>query len=105
MTDEKPYVILAAVDYSEAGDLAFERALSLATEKRSAQVHVVNVLPVYQMGATVGDEGAAGAFAGSLPSVNEATEHLRAYTQEPESALSRNHAPRLSARWRRFRSA
>jgi nucleotide-binding universal stress UspA family protein len=81
MTDDKPYVILAAVDYSAAGDLAFERALILATEKRTVAVHVVNVLPVYQAGATVGEDGAAGAFAGSLPSVQEASEHLRAYTQ------------------------
>jgi nucleotide-binding universal stress UspA family protein len=89
MTDDKPYVILAAVDYSAAGDLALERALTLATEKRSAMVHVVNVLPVYQAGATVGDEGAAGAFAGSLPSVNEASEHLRAYTQRQVDAFRR----------------
>jgi nucleotide-binding universal stress UspA family protein len=91
MTDDKPYVILAAIDYSAAGDLAFERALALATEKRSALVHVVNVLPVYQMGATVGDEGAAGAFAGSLPSVNDASEHLRAYTQRQVDAFRSEH--------------
>jgi nucleotide-binding universal stress UspA family protein len=81
MTEEKPYVILAAVDYSPSGDLAFERALTLATEKRLVAVHVVNVLPVYQAGVVVSDEGAAPPLAGSLPSIADASEQLRAYTQ------------------------
>lgn len=79
----KRYVIVAAVDYSTAGDLALEKALELATEKRAAEVHVVNVLPVYQAGAAVDAESgsASGAWAGTLPSVNEAAEQLRVYTQ------------------------
>lgn len=90
--NSKPYVILAAVDYSTAGDLALERALELATEKRSATVHVVNVLPVYQAGAAVDSESASGAWAGTLPSVNEAAEQLRVYTQRKIGEFRARHA-------------
>jgi nucleotide-binding universal stress UspA family protein len=82
----KPYVILAGVDYSTAGDLALERALELATEKRSAQVHVVNVLPVYQAGAAIDSQG-SGSWAGTLPSVNDAAEQLRTYTEQRIAAF------------------
>jgi nucleotide-binding universal stress UspA family protein len=87
--NSKPYVILAAVDYSTAGDLALEKALELATEKRSAHVHVVNVLPVYQAGAAVDSESGSGsgAWAGTLPSVNDAAEQLRVYTQQEIDAF------------------
>lgn len=87
----KPYVILAGVDYSTASDLALERALELATEKRSAQVHVVNVLPVYQAGSAIDSEGTRGAWAGTLPSVDEAAEQLRAYTQQKVTAFREAH--------------
>lgn len=37
------YVILVGTDYSEASDLALERALELARQTEGAQVHVVHV--------------------------------------------------------------
>ncbi|HKO49289.1 MAG TPA: universal stress protein [Polyangiaceae bacterium] len=37
------YVILVGTDYSEASDLALDRALELAMKTEGAQVHVVNV--------------------------------------------------------------
>jgi len=79
----KPYVILAAVDFSEAGDLALEQAIDTAAEKASAELHVVNVLPVYQVGAAVtgSETAAAGALIGSLPSTETAAQELRAYTE------------------------
>ena len=83
MTDStKPYLILAAVDYSTASDLALERALELASEKRSAAVHVVNVLPVYQAGSAIDSQGTEGAWTGTLPSVKDAAEQLRVYAQQ-----------------------
>lgn len=88
----KPYVILAAVDYSTAGDLALERALELATEKPAAQVHVVNVLPVYQAGSAVDSAPAEGAWTGTLPSVNDAAEQLRVYTQRKLDAFREAHS-------------
>ena len=67
-TIEKPYVIVVAVDYSGTGHLALDRALELAAERRTAEVHVINVLPVYQTGFA---ETTSGAWIGSLPSVKE----------------------------------
>jgi nucleotide-binding universal stress UspA family protein len=87
MALDKPYVILAAVDFSAASDLALERALELATEKPSVSLHVVNVLPVYQYGAPVAGSDTAGALAGSLPSTAEAAEQLRAYTERQIAAF------------------
>jgi nucleotide-binding universal stress UspA family protein len=77
-TTEKPYIIVAAVDYSDTGHLALERALELASEKRAAEVHVINVLPVYQSGFA---DASSGTWAGSLPSVKEAAEQLRTYVE------------------------
>lgn len=87
----QPYVILAAVDYSTASDLALERALELASEKRSAAVHVVNVLPVYQAGSAVDSQGTEGAWAGTLPSVNDAAEQLRVYAQRRVDTFRSEH--------------
>jgi nucleotide-binding universal stress UspA family protein len=91
MTDNEPYVILAAVDYSPSGDLALDRALSLATEKKAAIVHVVNVLPVYQSVPMTGSEAVAGGFIAPLPSVNDAAEHLRAYVQRQVETFRQAH--------------
>lgn len=80
----EPYSIVVAVDYSEAGDLALERALELAAEHRSAAVHVVNVLSLYQAGLGLEPAG-AGALAAELPSVSEAAERLRQYVERQVS--------------------
>src|SRR5436190_12727640 len=77
-TNEKPYIIVAAVDYSGTGHMAFDRALELASEKASAEVHVINVLPVYQSGFA---DASSGTWAGSLPSVKEASDQLRTYVE------------------------
>jgi nucleotide-binding universal stress UspA family protein len=44
---EQPYVIVVGVDYSEASDLALERAFELAGAQAKAEVHVVNVVQLY----------------------------------------------------------
>lgn len=87
-TTEKPYVIVVAVDYSEAGHLAFDRALELAAERRTAEVHVINVLPVYQSGFA---ETTSGAWIGALPSVKEAGEQLRTYVEARFAAFRAAH--------------
>ena len=91
MTATKPYVILAAVDFSDTGDLAFERALELAIEKPAAALHVVNVLPVYQLGGPLLGEEAAGSLSRSLPSPEEATSQLRSYTERRIAAFREQH--------------
>jgi nucleotide-binding universal stress UspA family protein len=87
-TTEKPYVIVVAVDYSGTGHLALERAFELAAERRTAEVHVINVLPVYQTGLA---ETTSGAWIGSLPSVKEAGEQLRTYVEARLAAFRAAH--------------
>jgi nucleotide-binding universal stress UspA family protein len=85
MSDIKePYSIVVAVDYSEAGDLALEKALELAAEHESSAVHVVNVLSLYQAGLSLEPAGAA-ALAAELPSVSDAAERLRQYVEKQVS--------------------
>lgn len=38
-----PYVIVAAIDYSEPSERAFEKALELAADKANAELHILNV--------------------------------------------------------------
>jgi len=87
-TTEKPYVIVVAVDYSGAGHLAFDRALELAADRRTAEVHVINVLPVYQSGFA---ESTSGTWIGALPSVKEAGEQLRTYVEARLAAFRAAH--------------
>jgi nucleotide-binding universal stress UspA family protein len=86
----KPYVIVVAVDYSESGNFALERAFDLAAEKPAAAVHIVNVLPVYQSG--VAPDATVGAWGGSLPSVTQAAEELKTYTDARVAAYRTKHA-------------
>lgn len=74
----KPYVIVVAVDYSPAGDLAFERALELALEKPSAEIHVVNVLPVVASEPT---PDVVPAWAGAAITQAAAASDLRSYVE------------------------
>jgi nucleotide-binding universal stress UspA family protein len=43
MTQSKPYIALVGVDYSELGDLAFQRALEITASQPNAELHVVHV--------------------------------------------------------------
>lgn len=67
-----PYSIVVAVDYSEVSDLAFERALELATATPGAVVHAVNVLSPYE--SRFGPDISAAAL-------SEAASELRSYVQ------------------------
>jgi len=87
-TTQKPYVIVVAIDYSGAGHMAFDRALELAAERPLAEVHVINVLPVYQTGFA---ETTSGAWIGALPSVKEAGEQLRTYVEARLAAFRAAH--------------
>jgi nucleotide-binding universal stress UspA family protein len=42
--NNSPYVIVVAIDYSEPSELAFEKALELAADKREIELHVLNVM-------------------------------------------------------------
>jgi nucleotide-binding universal stress UspA family protein len=85
----KPYVLVVAVDYSEAGALALERAFELALEKPAAAVHVINVLPIAP-GAYGPDGSSLGV--GSLPTIAEAAEQLRTYLEARIAKFRAEHA-------------
>ena len=69
-----PFVIVVGIDYSEAGDLALERALELAADKPGSEVHVLHVIPTRL--ATSELEMTP------LPSVENATTELQTYVAE-----------------------
>jgi nucleotide-binding universal stress UspA family protein len=85
---EKPYVIVVAVDYSEASTLAFQRALEIAAGMRKASVHVINVLAGFRATTT------PDSWSGSLPSLEEATRILRDYVAAQRDAFRSTHPGR-----------
>jgi nucleotide-binding universal stress UspA family protein len=90
----KPYVIVAATDYSDSGKLALERAFELAAEKPLVELHVLNVLPAYEAGAV---DAAGGAWAGALPTFEECAERLRLHVLEARTAFEQRHGGRRFA--------
>jgi nucleotide-binding universal stress UspA family protein len=50
-----PYLILAGIDYSNASELALERALELAAVNSNAELHVVHVAPDLDTSPQAGD--------------------------------------------------
>ena len=86
---KNPYVIIVAVDYSESGDLALERAFEFGLEKSDASVHVVNVLPVHR--AEIAPDAWEGAWTGSLPTITQAAEELRGYVERRIAAFRAAH--------------
>src|SRR4051812_22044065 len=83
-TNPKPYVIVVAVDYAEGGHLAFERALELAAERPSVEVHVINVLPISQAGYP---DPVSGTWTSGPPPLDEAAEQLRGYVAKRAAAF------------------
>jgi nucleotide-binding universal stress UspA family protein len=78
---EKPYVIVVGVDYSDASDLALERAFELAAARPRADVHVLNVVRLY---------GAQAEYEGSpvpAASIADATAQVEHYAEERRRAF------------------
>ena len=80
-----PYVIVVAVDYSETGDLALERALELASEKPAAVVHAVNVLPLFQ---GIAPDPSTGGWFYATQSVEEALQQLQNYVEQKTNSFA-----------------
>jgi nucleotide-binding universal stress UspA family protein len=93
--NNKPYVIIVGVDFSESGDIALEAAFQLADDRYPADVHVVNVLPAYLPGGTPNDDVYT---AGVAPSIGEANTRLRNYVEEKLVAHQDKGARRAPAR-------
>ena len=80
----KPYVIVVAVDYSDASNLAFQRALELAAGIPSASIHVINVVPMYE-------SDLATAATRALPTRHEAAETLKNHVSHQRDAFRAKH--------------
>jgi nucleotide-binding universal stress UspA family protein len=74
---KKPYVIVVGTDYSDTGELAFGKALELAAQQRSAEVHVLNVMPLNL--PLLAPDFASTAVTASL---NEAADRLTAHVEK-----------------------
>jgi len=76
----KPYVIVVGFDFSEASELAVQRAFEMAAGMPHAEVHVLNVVQTY--GPQVMYELPADSTALSVLTITEARARLRKYADE-----------------------
>jgi nucleotide-binding universal stress UspA family protein len=81
---QPPYVIVVAVDYSEIGDLALERALELSQETPGAELHVVNVVPLFE---GVIPDLATGGWVYSMPTLDETQSQLQNYVTQKTASF------------------
>ena len=83
---ERPFVIVAATDYSETGELAVDRALELAAEHPSSEVHVLHVLP-YNLPALAPEFNVRASAPATQP-IAEAAERLETHVAKKFEAFS-----------------
>jgi nucleotide-binding universal stress UspA family protein len=79
-TTTRPYVIVVAVDFSEASDLAVQRAFEMAAAQPRAEVHLTHVVQTY--GPQVAYEMPIDASALAVLSLNEARTRFRQYADQ-----------------------
>jgi nucleotide-binding universal stress UspA family protein len=79
-TTARPYVIVVAVDFSEASDLAVQRAFEIAADQPRAEVHLTHVVQTY--GPQVAYEMPIDASALAVLSLNEARSRFREYADQ-----------------------
>lgn len=78
--ETRPYVVVAGVDFSEASELAVQRAFEIASEQPSGEVHLVHVVQTY--GPQVAYEMPVDASALAVLSLNEARTRFREYADQ-----------------------
>jgi nucleotide-binding universal stress UspA family protein len=79
-TTARPYVIVVGVDFSEASDLAVQRAFEIAAGQARAEVHLTHVVQTY--GPQVAYEMPVDASALAVLSLNEARTRFRTYADQ-----------------------
>jgi nucleotide-binding universal stress UspA family protein len=79
-TATRPYVIVVGVDFSDASELAVQRAFEIAAEHASSEVHLVHVVQTY--GPQVAYEMPVDASALAVLSLNEARTRFRQYADQ-----------------------
>jgi nucleotide-binding universal stress UspA family protein len=72
----KPYTLLVAVDFSELSDRALHEAFAQASQRASAEVHVLSALP------TIGDALSVYGALDEKPFLGEAVQKLRAHAEQ-----------------------
>ncbi len=83
-TSSKPYVIVVGADFSEASELAVDKAFQLAAGQSPAEVHLINVVQTY--GPQVAYEMPVDASALAVLTINEARSRFAKYA---DAALAR----------------
>jgi nucleotide-binding universal stress UspA family protein len=86
MQNEAPYVVVAGVDFSEASELAVQRAFEIASEHSQGEVHLVHVVQTY--GPQVAYEMPIDASALAVLSLNEARTRFRQYADDALARFS-----------------
>jgi nucleotide-binding universal stress UspA family protein len=84
--ETRPYVVVAGVDFSEASELAVQRAFEIASEQANGEVHLVHVVQTY--GPQVAYEMPVDASALAVLSLNEARTHFRQYADQALARFS-----------------
>jgi nucleotide-binding universal stress UspA family protein len=94
--EAKAYVIVVGVDFSEASELAVERAFELAAERPQAEVHLVNVVQTY--GPQVAYEMPMDASALTVLTVAEARSRFKTYADKALARFTEQNPDRPFAR-------
>jgi len=83
-TSSKPYVIVVGADFSEASELAVQKAFELALAQSPTEVHLINVVQTY--GPQVAYEMPVDSSALAVLTINEARARFAKYA---DAALAR----------------
>jgi nucleotide-binding universal stress UspA family protein len=78
--DGKPYIIVVGVDFSEASELALQRAFEMTAGYEQAEIHLVNVVQTY--GPQVAYEMPMDASALSVLTIAEARARFQTYADQ-----------------------
>lgn len=76
----KPYIVVVGADFSEASELAVQKAFELAAQQPAAEVHLVNVVQTY--GPQVAYEMPVDASALAVSTIAEARKRMGQYVDE-----------------------
>lgn len=94
--DDKPYIIVVGVDFSEASELALQRAFELAAERPRAELHLINVVQTY--GPQVAYEMPMDASALSVLTIAEARARFQTYADQAVAGFFAKHPGKDSPR-------
>lgn len=88
----KPYIIVVGVDFSEASELAAQKAFELAAQQPPSEVHLVNVVQTY--GPQVAYEMPVDTSALSVLTIAEARSRFSRYVDEAYARYSKQNPSR-----------